>query len=802
MATDTAPVSTSAAARIWQAPVFLLGLLALAAVTIGRPYLLQFSPNSPAHILTTARTDLAQNPGAIDRVVESTMKLVERTDLTAKELGEAHFILGSALLRRIDTGNATDANSIKSQARHHLEQAERLGVADADRTTLGIRLAKVWMATGTDPKQIIPVLFRAADTAEDPFEAFGLLAEAYGRMQPPDAANIVEATRQQVARAPSNTDPTKLARARLRLAELFLDAQNTREARIVLMRLGNEAPPEILFTARRLLAKCHEEAQDWAAAARAWEQTRNDPRLPQSDKARVLYALGRANYANHQPNEAIAAWQAAMALGGPEAQASAIRLAELQLATDPKSALSALGEALKVINKPEDYQNSVASLAEVQSLLEKAGEQLVAKSDFSSAIELAKLYSRIAPAGKALAMQALAAAAWADALQSQGQNDTALVQRAEAARNFAQAAGQVAPSTESAFWLWQSADLALKCKDYRQAIEALKPFVEMEAVVGADRIAEAWLTTGQVYEQLKNPADATAAYRRCLQFTGNIRFKARYALAQLNLTEARRDDKVRQASHLDDAEKLQLELRAKVKYDDAEKLLQENIAELRQSVQPDVLVQEQTVFGLADIAYERRDFATAEPRLKGAIQEFPEGANVVRARYRLGLCVWNRAVEEYKSLSNEKLSDPERQRVQKQYLDSLTTSIDLFGQVDKALAAKNADRSADDQEMLTRAAFSVAELQALAGKYREALESYEGLAKRFEGRVEGLHAIHQVWHCLFHYLDDKTRAVEQLARLRDAVEKTPDTVFDGSSPMHNRNYWFDKIVDMGKQPVK
>jgi len=478
-------------------------------------------------------------------------------------------------------------------------------------------------------------------------------------------------------------------------------------------------------------------------------------------------------------------------------------VAEAQLATEPKAALAALEDALKSVQRPDDYENSIAPLGEVQALFERAGEQLVTKGDFGTAIELGKVFTKIAPAGKALAVQAQAAAAWAVNLQANNQAETALVHRAEAARNFSLAAGQVTPCGESAFWLWQSAELALKSQDYRQAIEALKPLVEMESIVGADRIAEAWMTSGQVYEQLKNPAEAKTAYQRCLRFSGTVRFKARYALAHLELTEARRDDKLRQAVHLDEAERLVQQMKAKVKFDDAEKMLQENLAELRQDVKPDPLVQEQTVFGLADIAYERRDYAIAEARLKGAVQEYPDSQQAVRSRYRLGLCVWKRAVDEYKSLSNEKLTEPERQRVQKQYLDSLTNSIDLFGQVDKALMAKSAPlQTPDDQEMLTRAAFSVAELQALAGKYQEALSSFENLQKRYEGRIEGLHAIHQVWHCLYYYLDDKPRAVDQLPRLRDALEKIPDSIFDGTSLMHNRNYWLDKIVEMNKQMSK
>jgi predicted TPR repeat methyltransferase len=795
MATDTAPPLTSA--YPWQVPVFFLGVLALAAVTLGRPYLERLSPSNPEHLLAGARTAMAATPPDYDAAADAARRLVERTELPARLRGEGHLIVGSVLLARAEAAAPPDVATIRQQARHHLEQADALGVPDSERGRLTVRLARAWLATDADPQLAIKALTRAADSSDEPFEAYGLLVEAYGRLKTPDPVNTLEALRQQVARAPDKADPARLAQARLKLAELLLQAQNVREAKLVLLRIGSEAAPDVLFTARKLAARCHEESQDWAAAARAWEALSKDNRLTGSDKAQALHLQGKAHFNAGQPAEAAAAWQSALALGGPEAQAAALRLAELRIADDPPAALAALTDALKSVHRPEDYRNAVATLDELRGLFERCGEQLRAKGQADVAAELAKLYVRVAAPGRADAQLAAASAARADALAKAGAADAGPVY-VEAARSFAAAAGAL--KTPDATWLWLAADNAIKGRDYVLALEVLAKYVTLEAAIGAERVADAWHTAGEVHENRNDAAAATAAYQRCLSAAGPVRFRARYRLAHLGLTEARRDHMAGKDEKLDEAERLQRELRAKVKFDDAEKLLQDNLTDLRQAAQPDAAVQELTVFGLADVAYERGDFGTAEPRLQGALQEYPESRHVTRARYRLALCVYRRAVEENKGLNNPKLAAEQRARLQRQFLDNLALAQGHFAAVDAQLAARpEPSLAADEREMLARSAFAVAELNQAAGKYEDALKSFEELARRFDGRPEGLQAVYGLWHCQCHYLNQPQKALDQLIRLQEALEKVPDAAFDGSTGLHSKDYWINKIVEMGKQ---
>lgn len=788
MATDTAYRSRAdrPATHLWQVPAFLLGAAVVCAVVFGRPYITAWSPNSPDQLLEGVRAAMHATPPDYDSVIEQSQSIIARLDLPAKVRGEAHMLLGTSLLARLEPGASA------SQARHHLEQADQLGVPESEKNNLTVRLAKAWLLNNVEPSQIIPALSRIADVADDPFEAYGLLAEAYGRLNPPDTANVMEATRQQIARAPSGADPIKLARARLRMGELLVAAQNSREARIVLSRIGSDAPAEVTLAARKLLAKCHEQANDWAAAAKAWEQARTDTRLAPAEKAQVLYNLGRAYFNNQQLEDASVAWQNAVQLGGPDGQAAALRLAELRLATEPDAAVNVLAQAVAQVN-PD-------TVGEMQALFERCVTQTRERGQFPAAASVAEIYARIAPPGRADELRGQIAASWGESLAKAGKAEEAFHKQSEAAKAFIAAGQAVPPGPEAAYRLWSATQAACAARDWKLALEALDKFLPLQASVPPERIAEAWYTIGLVHENLQDESAAKVSYQRCATLAPPWRFRARYQLAQIELTEARRDEDARKNPKLDEAERLVHELRAKVKYDDAEKMLQENLTELRQAVQAESAVQELTVYGLADIAHERGDHATAEPRLRGAIQEYPDSPLAVRARYRLAVCVWYKAVEENKALSSPKLTDAEKSRIQKQYVDNLGEAQEQYGLVEAALLKKKAGGplSADEVLMLRRASFSVAELLLYAGRHAEAVTRFEELAARNQGKVEELHAIHQIWQCQFYYLHQKEKAVEQLTRLRDALEKLPPAAFDGSSEFHNKDYWVNKLVEMGK----
>ena len=107
--------------------------------------------------------------------------------------------------------------------------------------------------------------------------------------------------------------------------------------------------------------------------------------------------------------------------------------------------------------------------------------------------------------------------------------------------------------------------------------------------------------------------------------------------------------------------------------------------------------------------------------------------------------------------------------------------------------------STDEIEMLKRSGFGIAELKYFAGKYAEAAAKYLELSQRYEAKVEGLHALHQLWNCQKNGLNQAEKAVQTMELLQAALEKTPASEFSGASEIHNREHWVQRLVEMARQ---
>ncbi|MFL5329388.1 MAG: hypothetical protein ACJ8C4_10785 [Gemmataceae bacterium] len=783
MAKDTARNT-----HLWQVPIFLLGCMAAAGMYFFEGEVAKHSPHSPDHLLTEARAALAATPVDLEGAIARAEQIIERTELPSRLLGEAHYLLGWAYQEK----NTTDDTA---KARHHFEEADKNGVPEADRNRLIFRLSKVWLSTNADPHLVVGALNKIADASDNPYDAYGVLIEAYQRLN--DQAGIIEATKQQLAHAPPGMDPAKLANTRLRLGELMIAAGNAKEARVVLSRVGPDAPSEIAFAASMLLARCFEVSNDWPGAVRAWDAVSNDARLNPSDKAHARYGLGLALAHTQQPVALLKLEEAqAVDPNGDWGRAAAIRIAELCAISDTKRAMQKLQEA---VPPGATFQSQVLSSDDLKAIFEQACEQLKTANDFASAIEFANVYSRVATGGRAMELRGQLCAAWADAFVQAGQIDQASVQQVEAAKAFLAAGSEAARGPVIVYRLWSAAQAASAGRDYAMALDALNRLVPLHGYADPARVAEAWYATGQVQENLKDLVAARSAYQKCLTMDPPWRFRARYQLAQIELTDARRDAAISNDPKVEEAVRIQYELAARVKFDDAEKMLQENLSELRQAVQPDPAVQELTVYGMADIAYERQEYATAEPRLRGALQEYPQSTLAVRGHYRLALCVWNRATAVFAELSKLPPNDPQRESTQKKYLDNIAAAGEQFAAVEAALLPKQMSLNPVEAEMLRRSSFGKTEMIYFAGRYAEAAGLYEELARRYEGKVEGLKALKELWNCQYTCLNQKDKALDTMERLRTALDKIPDSEFHGQSEQFVREYWVKKLVEMARQ---
>src|SRR5262249_8870872 len=151
------------------------------------------------------------------------------------------------------------------KARSYLEEAQTLGVAEADILRLTYLVAKAWYHTGGNIQDVIEFLERSIDEgADQPAEGYALLADAYLHLPTRNVEAAVRAN--EKALAVPYVPEELLGPVRLLRGELLLELKRTEEARKVLANIGSQAPPAVRARARCLRALSLQEEEHWAEA--------------------------------------------------------------------------------------------------------------------------------------------------------------------------------------------------------------------------------------------------------------------------------------------------------------------------------------------------------------------------------------------------------------------------------------------------------------------------------------------------------------------------------------------------------
>jgi TolA-binding protein len=792
MATDSARPH-SPARHLWQVPALLVGVAALVAVLVLRPH----SPETAAgaeQMLQEARKALDQVPPDAAAALQKAERVLAVGDRFPQLAGEAHFLAGSAHLRMGDDPASADPGRERQLARQHLEQATTVGIPETDQPKLNYRLAKADLLLGGDPAKSIVLLEKSAD-ADDPAEGYGLLAVAYTRMNPPDLAKALEAAKQQLDRTLRSGDVKAQAVARYRLGELCLRLKKDKEGRQMLAKVGTEAPPDMYFAARTMLAESYEGTQEWANAARNWQVARENPKLIGPDRARALYRLGCCD-AKAQIKEAAGVFEETISLGGPEGQAAGIRLAELKTDSEPAAAITTLATSLQPIQSQADFRNPLIPIDDVRALVERIVQQAQEKSDWDLARQAIEIYGRVALAGKDDELAAQVFEAQGEALTAKikadpSQATTLEEQSREAYRNAAAAyersAGKITEPPLQGARLWQSAKLALKAGQPVRSRDVLTRAMQIEGALAPEKAAEAWLMIGNTDHLSQHHSDARAAYQKCLSLPGPFAPKARLGLAKIDLAEHH--------------------------FDEAEQGLQEVLKAAREMNPPDTELQEQALFAWAEAAYYRqsavkdelREYLTAENRLEGAIKQYPDGQAAVRARHMLGQCYWSDARLKDSALHRGRptLQPDEQAAYERQKIDFLRKSAEQYDKVAELVTAReqaNGRLTPEEARYLKEAGFWGSDCYFWMANYEESVRRYGVLALRYQGKPEEMIALSQLWQS-YRNNGQTEKAMAMIARMQETLPKIPDAAFDGRLDHNRRDYWISWLREVTKPPV-
>jgi tetratricopeptide (TPR) repeat protein len=762
--TATAPAPQSPPTRsgrpLWQAPLFVLGVGALAAVWFGRPLWPDTPQRRLQRDLKTARHLLSRSDGDPEQARRLAQRALDASDQSPGEAGEAALLLGTAHIRLAERAGAGKARAHWRKAFTLLQQAQRDGVPEGDGVRLTYRLAKAGFHSGDNLQRVIAGLEESADGSDNRAEAYGLLTQAYLRLPQPDLHKALEANRK--LRDVAEASESELASAKLLGGELLLRLGKPEEARRSLEKINDQAPPDVLAKARLLQAHSYLDEKKWGDAATLLQAALADVRAVVPEPARVYYDLGVCFRHLDQPQEAGREWQECLKRArGPEGPAAALALAELSLREpEHEKTLQLLARAVAAVTKPAEWSNPLVRLARVQEVFERAADAFRQAGHFDLALRLPESYARVAPPGRAALLRASVAAEWARQRQEKARSAAEEERRTEedeARKLFRQAGDACAEaaeqpglgSAEKAELLWQSAGHYQACGEHTLAAGKFEAFLNLDSA--SARQGEGWYRLAEAQRQGGNAAGAESAYRQAMKYPGRFEFHARYRLALMAL----------QAGDLDEATAA----------------LKLNVKQLA-LWGPDLEIQEKSLFALGGLLYQRRDYREAVPRLEQALKPArPDkaGPEHTLARYQLADCYRQIAAQDNQSfLLNERMSPDTRRHYQSEHRRWLHKAAAEFTDLAEFLAGtKGTDHLSAEQR--TQVPFVAAKCWFNLGEYDKALRLYEGLITRHAAKAEGLDALGGAISC-HAALGQVDKVRQRLLEIRTALPAMEEAV--------------------------
>jgi tetratricopeptide (TPR) repeat protein len=761
--------------HLWQAPVLLAGVAALAVAWFLR---LPSGPDLPRQLeedLVVVRRQLAEPDGDVSIALARAQHALEIAEAIQQRRGEVHLLLGTTHLRLGEQSPPTLNDEHYRLARKHLEQAEQLGVPEEEQGRLFYRLGKIAFILKDDPEKVVQRLAAGIEQADDPAEGWGLLAQAYLNLNPPNLKEALQAN-ERLRQSPQ-VEEQLLAPAKLQAGELLLRLQLPAEARKVLEKIGDAAPPEILLQARLMRARTYQDEGKWMEAAELWRAILDDRRTTPPEPGKILYNLGICYRGLGQVAEALRVWEECLRRGhGDEAPASALALADLRLSyadKGPERALDLLARGVDRVQKPEEWKNSLVDLAHAREVFEHTAQALRESSRWDLAVQMTTLYTRLAVPGRALALRADLCTEWAkthlelaqaagDLLVRQKEESQAHDLLRQAGTAHAEAAEQ-AQAAEQAAHLWQAADCYLQGEDHARAVPVLERF--LQAFPRSEHQGEGWYQLAQSYRHLNHEEDARKAYLKCVEFPTAFAYRAQYHLALAAIKAGQTDD--------------------------AEQILVRNLADMMK-MDPDPEAQEKSLFTLGNILYQRGEFRRAVLHLEEALGRFPLNPEATRARLQLA--------DSYRQLANQrrlnehlanKASPKTLEHFQREHQRWLQKAADEFQELAAFLQTPEAHGHLSQEEQ-SLVLFFGAECLFNLGQYDRALRQYENLIAHYHGREPGIWGLSGTVQ-VFAALNDVEKVHERL----DEIQKNL-----GWLPESKRGEWVEYLRKARAQEAK
>ncbi len=773
MATDTAaapvltaaPTSADPTRHLWQIPVLLLGIAAFLAEWQG--WLGNGTDPGSAFARDVAGLKAGYEKVTPDPVELKTQlnKVAGGIDANPEQAVLARFHLGSGYVRLAElTANPDEARGYWMLARQHFElitDAAKYLRDPNDPPRFAFRSAKARAAVGLPPNAPLPeitLLMRVLSKpppGEESGETHRLVADLALRTDPPDVTQAKLALTQYLTATGIATPPASLARARLRLGDLYLQGRELDQARKWLEQIGADAPPDVLSPAKATLARVLMADGNFPGAAKEWEVLRNAPGVHPTLRLSAAYQLAICKLKVRETEQAAALFAEAAKGDGPEAPAAAVQLADIHLRSpDParhKAAADLLAGAVRGVKTPAEYDPALVPLNEVQSAFELAVTTLLNDGAHEPAMKVAEAYAAVSAPQRDREKRAEVLGSWGTALKK-AKGDPKPKFKAAADEFAALAAFQ--PKTDGKLDLLRRA-----ASFYRQADDPATAADRLEEALKLPDIPEPvfgplWLELADALLAADRPDAVISIFNKVMASTNKeLATATRYRLAR-QFTDTRHAGLVTLG-----------------------RALFEQIARQQNVSAAEREFHERALTELANALIREGNFAEAEGRLRTQIGLYPNGPEAGLAKLLLGVCLLQRA-----AAPNVPVPDATKMRT-----EAVTTFKQLVSECDAA-ERRNGKLTERESWLRLQAGLRVLQTYQQMRTPRDLLFEASALLERHRGTVEELIILSLVYHA-FKQLNDPGKALDTRDRMKELFDKLPPSAFTQPQGEYSRDYW-------------
>lgn len=772
MATDTAaptpaPVPADPTRNLWQLPVLLLGVGLFVSAWQG------WLPVGAADPKDAFVRDIAALKAGYEKTTPDPVELKTLLNKVAGGIESypqhaplARYHLGSGYVRLAELTAAPDeARGYWMLARQHFDLVTDRQLSDPnDVPRFKFRAAKAQAAVGLPVDAPIADVVLLATVLSNPppgeeaGETHRLVADLALRVSPPSIAQAKLSLTQYLTATGVATPPASLARARLRLGDLYYRTGEYDQARRWLEQIGTDAPTDVLSPAKASLARVLMADGNYPAAAKEWELLRGAPGVPPSIRLMAAYQLAVCKLKLRENEQAAKLFEEATKGDGPEAVASMVLLADVHLrspdAARHKVAADLLAGAVKGVKIAADYDPSLVPLNELQTTFELAVTTLLNDGAFEHALKAAEAYAVVCAPARDRERRAEVLGAWAIALKKGKQDKEAKPKFKAAADEFA-ALAAFQPKIEGKLdALKRAAALYRQAEEHATAATRLEEALKLPGVP-EPALAPLWADLADALLAADRPDAVMPIFNKIMADNNNkaLATATRYRLAR----------------HFVDSRHPGLAPLGRELF--------EQIAKQQDVTAAEREFHERALTELANALIREGNFADAETRLRAQVNLYPNGPEAGLAKLLLGVCLLQRA-----AAPSVQPADATKMRN-----EAVTTFKQLVKECDDA-ERRNGKLTDREGWLRLQAALRVLQTYQQMRTPRELLFEAAALLERHRGTVEELIILSLVYHA-FKQLNDANKALDTRDRMKEVFDKLPPSAFTQKDGEYSRDYW-------------